>query len=825
MLDAEPLDGYPVLVLCEPIQEYFDITTIDDVEPYLWRSEEEVNWDLYDFNQSPPPWQGLEDEDENGYAGDAYGFNFISNKPNFILGDGSAEAGHGRNVTLGAVNTLVAAEGLEIPDVVNVRIMYVVTQNFNAGSAALDYILDRQASGVNIVAIGAPPAFTNYEGASLLADAGIMLIGGNTTQNINFDGDLGDDSSAFYTATPRFGVQETALDNVMPIATDPRQLNAQGNPILRGHGINSYYGGVATYREESFSGPAAAAIAAVAVQAYQEFEPHDGEEPSIRQIKSAMLSGMDYISNLNNRTISHDYVSAARAGGGLFDLESVAEAINDSPDITSVSITGGTPSGTTVPFSLGRIGSTPTNWTISWGDNSGEDQSGIEVLLGAATSASHPFPRDIQPHTYYPTIYAMLGTGNGRRVYVPTAAAQAVVIDTNMDPTSGKDEYTLSRDGDDLLVELDNGNGHFEQTFDSDDLPRSILYLGAGGDTVTIDFSNGDPLEHTDLLVRGTAGQNNVVFVIGRAIADVIQNYCTETTVVNGTSFMTSTDVDIHIDAGGGNDDILSTTARDTTILGGAGNDEIETGTNRGVTTVLGGDGIDTVVNLLGPDGVDQDVEYYAKDESNIRQVKRYDAENDLLFSLTQTIAGGSAGATTINLETALTAIDVDISGATTLAFHTETVPVNTVSALVLNGQNKNEYIDVEAGVNVTVNAAGGDDEIGVRSPNASIDGGSGNDTIWTGSTASTGYYFVKLGTGTNTFNGGNGIDYVQLASGATDTIYLGGGNDIVDALYDFGDNDYLDGGAGTDTLKIYEGLERTNLISIEEIDEIPWPG
>jgi len=53
----------------------------------------------------------------------------------------------------------------------------------------------------------------------------------------------------------------------------------------------------------------------------------------------------------------------------------------------------------------------------------------------------------------------------------------------------------------------------------------------------------------------------------------------------------------------------------------------------------------------------------------------------------------------------------------------------------------------------------------------------------------------------------------------------LGDGHDIVAALYDFGDGDYLDGGAGTDTLNTDEGPERIILFSIEEIDEIPWPG
>jgi Ca2+-binding RTX toxin-like protein len=822
------LDGHPVLVIVQPVQEYFDITTIDAVSPYLWRSAEEENWDPHDFDQTPPPWQGLEDEEGNGYAGDAYGWNFNSSTPNFILGDDTDAAEHGRFVTLGAVDILDDAK--ELLDEVKVRIMYVIggggitVNSSDVPSLALNYILKRkQLFDVNIVAVASAlgDAHDNADrrGAQRLADAGIMLIGGETNDNTNFDPELGEPVDPFYSATPRFGVQQAPLDNILPITTDPRELDIFDDPILRGHGINSYYGGVATYREESFSGPAAAAMAAVAAQAYQ--EQHSTESPSIGQIKSAMMSGMDYISNLNNRTITHDYTGSARTGGGLFNLGSIVEAITDSPDIIGVSITPTPPNGTVVEFDL-NSSSPPTNWTISWGDNSGVDNSGVQVLAGDLPSFPHTFPRDIQPHTYYPTIYAMLGTGDGRRVYLPAAEAQPVLIDTNMDPTSGKEDYVLSRSGNNLLVTL----GSVTQTFTPGQLPRSVLYLGTGGDTVTIDFSNGDPLANTDLTIRSISGANNLVRVIGKPDDDeAITNLGTGGEIiinVNGTGFVADTTVRVSIDGGAGDDYLYSISQFHTTLAGGAGDDLINLDAGRiEFTRVEGGDGIDTVLGTLSPDVVgvpdDEDVEYYKTDDGNIL-VKRYDAENDLMFSLTQTVGGSGAGATTINIEAALNEIALDVSAQGALAFQSEVVPVNAVTSMIVNGQSKDEGIDIESTVNTTVNAANGEDYITVVSPNATIDGGSGNDTIYTGNT---GGYFVQMGPGNNEFFGGNGTDYVELTSGATDVSYLGGGNDTVDALYDFGDDDYINGGSGHDTLLIWALLSRTNLVSIEEIIEV----
>jgi hypothetical protein len=276
-----------------------------------------------------------------------------------------------------------------------------------------------------------------------------------------------------------------------------------------------------------------------------------------------MMSGVDYISNMHNKTITHDYVNGQRQDGGLFNLSDVIASINQSPEITDVSMTAGFAGGTTVSFSLNRLGEAPSNWTISWGDNSGVDQSGVEVLLGSAQSAQHTFPRDIQPHYYFPTIYAMSGT---KQVYLPAPSAQAqVLIDTPMGLTSGKDEYILSRSGTNLVVTL----GSLQQTFAPGELPKSILYLGQGGDTVTIDFTNGDPLEFTQLIVRGTSGAGNMVRVIGSPGADTIQNLCFTTITVNGSLITVDQTVTVHIDAAGGNDHVTTSTLRATTILAG----------------------------------------------------------------------------------------------------------------------------------------------------------------------------------------------------------------------------------------------------------------
>jgi hypothetical protein len=159
----------PVLVLTETIKHTPEFPTISDVEPFLWHSDPpvEVLWDPYAWNENPPPWHELEDEDGNGYAGDAYGWNFTSNSPNFI----NDVWHHGRDVTLAAVNVFAP-----LPEELSehVKIMYVIGDDvLQGGSDGIDYILNKKLNqGVNIVAVCAVLAsVADRAGAEALEEA------------------------------------------------------------------------------------------------------------------------------------------------------------------------------------------------------------------------------------------------------------------------------------------------------------------------------------------------------------------------------------------------------------------------------------------------------------------------------------------------------------------------------------------------------------------------------------------------------------------------------------------------------------------------------
>ena len=541
LLDAND----PVLILVEPIQHYADILTIDAVAPYLWHSPVETLFDPRLFQQNPPPWDGV-DRDGNGYPDDAYGWNFSQNSPNFALGAGSD--GHGTIVTYSALNVLNAAGS----QASRVKIMYVIGGGLTYGSNGLNYILNQKAAGANIVAIGTLPAVADRAGAQALADAGIMLIGGQSNGDTDYDTFAGSTSNSFFSATPRSGVQGPALDNVIPVTTDPSTGPFYGTA----YGINSFYGGVAGYGQQSFAGPAAAAMAAVAVQAYQ--DAHSGQSPTIQQIKRAMMSGVDYVSGLNSKTVTHDYVNGARQDGGFFNTSKIIAAINQTtPEVTGVSMTQVSvdPLGTDVGFVLDSLGGTVSNWTISWGDNSGSGGSAVEVVPGNVDQAQHRYPFENVPHHYFPTIYAMSGT---KQVYLPAPSAQAEVVNTRWAPTSGQDNYTLARSGGNVTLTLQNSNGTTSATFAPGGVPTCLMTLGQGADTLTIDFTNGNPLESMALTVNGLSGAGDAVRVIGSSAADTI-SVSGSTVTVNGSQLLTDANVAVYVNGAAG-DDVLTVT-------------------------------------------------------------------------------------------------------------------------------------------------------------------------------------------------------------------------------------------------------------------------
>ena len=192
------------------------------------------------------------------------------------------------------------------------------------------------------------------------------------------------------------------------------------------------------------------------------------------------------------------------------------------------------------------------------------------------------------------------------------------------------------------------------------------------------------------------------------------------------------------------------------TISGGAGNDAISaTNATRNVS-LSGGAGIDTLTGGSGNDTITDTSTYTSADG-----VTTVNAGNNLV--------GGSGD--------------------------------DTITA----GDGK-DTIDGGTG-NDSITAAGGNDSITSGGGNDWISAGAGNDTV---NASANGDNYIDAGDGADTVLGGSGNDTI-LGGAGNDTITSGGGNDSIsggdgnDTIYDapstFASTDYIDGGAGTNTL------------------------
>jgi hypothetical protein len=719
---CEPLERRVLLDSHDPIivlTEAFSLTTFSNVtsqtvQPRLWKNPGEFPWDLDLGN-----WNTT-DGDGNGLPDDAYGWNFrdgADGSPN-IIRNGPA-GGHGAAI-MGKVLGALDAAG---PHGDRVRVMHVI----GSGAQIAQYVIAEKTNGANVVAVShsTPGGFFLRADAEALRDAGILLFVGSSDAGSNADVEpVAPASTSFYHATPRFGIQQPAVHTIIPSTTDP-QLGQSD------FGINSFYFAAPGAEAQSYSSPVAAAYAAIAVEAYQ--EAHGGTTPSVEQIKRAMMSGVDYLPVLDGRTITHDFASTARRDGGLLTRSGMIASINQTtPEITDVSMeqVAVDPFGTKVSFALGSLGADVSNWTISWGDNSGSDRSGVEVLPGNLDVAHHTFPFENVAHHYFPTIYAMSGS---RQVYLPAPSAQVdVVITTPFVPTGDQDHYTLSRSGTDAVLTLQNASGTVSHAFAPGELPTCSLTLGQGQDILTVDFSGGNPLASTALDVTALAGAGARLRVIGTGGDDEI--HVTNGTVVgvNGSEFRITPNLPVYIDAGAG-DDHVSAVAAAVTMLGGAGNDFLHLPFAGQTPYVIdGGAGvdIDTLKGVAGPDAT-VGVEYFVTtDASNNTHVRRHDFDELLLFSVAQT----PGGHTTFQMERALYAMAVDVFGTLNYGYYDgEVLPIETVSALVVNGQNKDEQFEINANVDVTINGGGGSDWFLVSAPNITFNRGpgGGNHSFW----------------------------------------------------------------------------------------------
>ena len=559
------------------------------------------------------------------------------------------------------------------------------------------------------------------------------------------------------------------------------------------------------------------------------------------------LSPSDSIPDGDQRTITHDFIDGAREGMGVLDADDVADDIN-SDGLTGGSTGGVTgialipqpltdPSSTTVNFDLDATGSV-LDWTINWGDNTTDNT----VFAGSTTHVSHTYADTATPHTYYPTIFAV-SESNGQ-VYLASAAAEAGAKVTvgGFSPTSSHDAYTLSGDGSEDTFTLMNASGTFSEQF----VPGAIsLALNAGGDSLTIDFSAGDPFENATISA-GSGDGDNLTVIGASAYSNVISlggdnGNGTRTLTVNDATLVIDNNILSATIEGGTADDYIDASdatgialnlqgaAGDDTLLGGSGSDSLDGGSND--DSLNGGGGNDTLDGGTGADildgGAGIDTADYSTRTANLNVSldgvanDGESGEGDNVLSTIEIVNAGS-GNDTIDASSVSTSVTLQGNGGndSLLGGAAADSLIGGLGADTINGNAGSDTIyggipdDTVVGDDGANSLSGGDDDDLISGGNGNnfISGDDGNDSIYGGTGSNTiygddGEDTLRGGTiggptgGNNLIDGGSGNDYI-FALGGTNTLTGDDGDDIISGAWDTNTlAPTISGGTGDDTI------------------------
>ena len=264
---------------------------------------------------------------------------------------------------------------------------------------------------------------------------------------------------------------------------------------------------------------------------------------------------------------------------------------------------------------------------------------------------------------------------------------------------------------------------------------------------------------------------------------DYILNYNggVDTTLLGGDGADTISNYGVggmKIDGGAGNDSIVfyNNWYNTTSISGGAGNDTINVGNNANnsyTATINAGAGNDKI--SLRSDAAKSLIEYKSGEG------------NDSItgFTVNSTLKIGNGTTDTYSKDTVGANVLVTVgSGVITLSGTASLATLNIAGTEFRFTEGNDTYNNTVSGV--TLAALGGADRVTNSGANVSLDAGTGNDYVY-----NSGRYSTILG--------GNDADTVYNNNGDYSSIDLGSGNDSIYAY----DNDYVtvNAGAGTDTI------------------------
>ena len=316
-------------------------------------------------------------------------------------------------------------------------------------------------------------------------------------------------------------------------------------------------------------------------------------------------------------------------------------------------------------------------------------------------------------------------------------------------------------------------------------------------------------------------------------------------------------------------DDMLLGQGGDDELIGGAGNDRLEGGEGddtldggEGDDLLIGGAGADTLIGGAGNDsilanagdevdgGEGDDLVVVDGEEGDVTRVAVGDGDDEVINTSTGRIAGGVAmgagndrlGNSGLILPQGGVAIDMGDGDDIVNLF----VGTNLSGAILLGVGHDRLTVDQSIGIDLTVEAGDGDDDITTAIGDDMIRAGDGEDRIFAGAgndviDAGAGDDTILADLGDDIIDGGAGFDTLFLAqatgpvtvdfaagkvSGSgigsdsfvnIEKLLFGAGNDIVtgnngDDAFDGGlGNDTLKGGAGNDTLFGDEGDDAIN--------------
>lgn len=348
----------------------------------------------------------------------------------------------------------------------------------------------------------------------------------------------------------------------------------------------------------------------------------------------------------------------------------------------------------------------------------------------------------------------------------------------------------------------------------------STVALTLGGTTATTDIG--------DITISGNEGALNVTSAgFGANVMDALSAADATSLSITSTKTFTSTG-------------ITATAAESIVLTQGAG--AISTGT---IVTDA-----DVTVNITANAGADVDVTT-ALDVDHLTTLT-VAASNDSDVTISNlTLLGKNSATTAVNVDVLL---DLTASVGSTIAIQdfTETTDLTAtiIDSIVLKGAGDfNLNGDDDADVNVTkidASAATGNvtldfngsidnamtvilgnsatdthNDVATGSGADDITGGSGNDVIDAGGGANfvigmAGNDSITAGSGVDDLDGGSGNDTITGGDGA-DNLIGGAGNDVFNfATGEGGDADYIDAGAGTDTIVTSADINFSSILTAD---------